>query len=395
MVNKFLNKDDLAKLKSQTPSSKKIVFTYGTFDLIHSGHAAYLVEAKNLGDVLIVGVTTNKSRREMRGKGFPLVDQKNRAELLTFFDFVDGVIYVDDRNLLQHLKILKPDIFFTHSLDWKSHLRKPAEEKFVESYGGQVYKRKPNGPFVSSSMIVELVADLKIKEVVEYFFGKIKIDLANGNWKVGAFSGLKTKIRTESLVFPEHLMTLGLFGSKFGRKIIPQNKLSIIVKKLKKESKKIVLSSGSCDLLHAGHVRFFSKAKEEGEILILGIPTDRIIKKQKGRGRPIINENSRAELMSFFPFIDYIFLFDDESIFPPLMDLQPDVFFTVKEEWNNIEKSSISDNIKEWGGKIVTAPPQADGLSSSKLIKRAAGIRVRELFKEVLHEAEKLTSLKD
>ncbi|PJA41354.1 hypothetical protein CO178_00365 [candidate division WWE3 bacterium CG_4_9_14_3_um_filter_34_6] len=394
--SKNINHKDLKKYcDNLRKTNKKIIFTVGTFDLIHSGHAAYLLKAKMYGDILIVGVGTNKSCKSLRGKGFPLVDQKNRAELIEYFQFVDNTVFVDKQDLTSILEKIRPDVFFTLGLDWKSHLRKPKEEEIVKKYGGRVIKTKQVNPFVSASEIVNRVADLKIKEVIEYFFGKVQIDLSKGNWKSKAFSGLKTQIRSEKLYFGNHSSDLNLFSRKYFGEILDRNKIEEMGNRLKLKGKKIVLSSGACDLLHAGHARFFNKAKSYGDVLVLAIPSNKIITKQKGRGRPIIDEYSRAELMAFFGFVDYIVIFDDESVEPILKELKPDVFFTVKEDWNNVESTSIVAEMEKWGGRVITSPPQSPLLSSSKLIKKAAGLRVRQVFKEVLGEAEKWTSLKD
>ena len=133
---KYLDNKSVSKVVADLKSDhKKIIFTYGTFDLIHSGHAAYLLQAKMCGDILIVGVATNKSNEELRGKGFPLIDQKNRAELLHYFKFVDYTIPVDKQDMLSVLNKIKPNVFYTIGADWKSHLRKKEEIAFVESYG--------------------------------------------------------------------------------------------------------------------------------------------------------------------------------------------------------------------------------------------------------------------
>ncbi len=392
--DKLIKSTDLKSIR-QKYNSKKIVFTYGTFDLLHSGHAAYLAEAKNYGDILVVGVSSDKCKKELRGQGFPLVHEKNRSEILDYFEFVDYTIIVDDRDLLKAIKALKPDVFYTITSDWKSHLRKSNEDKFIKSYGGQIVKVKPVEPFISSSDIVERVADLKIKEIVEYFFGKIKIDLSKGDWSQKKFSGIKASVREDSIFFGDNLNRIGLFGRKFHDKIINLKTLDKVLEREKKEGKNVVFTSGSCDLIHSGHARFFAKAKTLGDVLVLALPSDRIIRKQKGRGRPIVSEKSRSELMAFFEFTDYVIIFDTDSVIPLLEKIQPDVFFTVKEDWNDIENSPLSDMIKKWGGRVEICPPQAEGLSSSKLIRKAAGMRVRQIFSEVLKEAEKWTSLKD
>ena len=389
---KFLKGSDLKNIRKKF-IDKKIVFTYGTFDLVHGGHAAFLAGAKLHGDLLIVGIANNKSKRRLRGPGFPIVDELNRAEIVSYFLFVDYVCFIDESDITKLLTNLKPDIFYTLTTDWKSHLRKSCELEIVKKYDGIVVKVKPSEPYVSSSDIVERAADLKIKEIVEYFFGKITIDLKNGNWSQKKFSGLKTNVRDNCLHFGNHVGRLGIGGAKFASKLISENDILKIKKKF--PAKKIVLTSGSCDLLHAGHLRFYSKAKENGDILILGLPCDKVITKQKGRGRPSVSEYSRAELMTFFDFIDYVFIFTKDSVEPYIETLKPDVFFTVAEEWNDVRNHPIDKKIKEYGGKVVLCPPQSSGISSSKLIKKVAGIRVREIFKEVLNEAEKFTSLKD
>jgi rfaE bifunctional protein nucleotidyltransferase chain/domain len=396
--HKYLTTELLVKLINNLKSERrKIVFTYGTFDLIHSGHAAYLLNAKMCGDVLIVGIATNKSNAELRGKGFPLIDQKNRAELLNYFKFVDYTVLVDKQDLLPTLKKIRPDVFYTIGADWKSHLRKQEEAEYVESYGGKIVKLKKVEPFISSSSIVEKVADLKIKEIIEYFFGKIKIDLSKGNWKQSKFSGLKTSVREEALYFGDHVKELSLFSSNFFGQFVKQKDLKTLGQNLRKSGKTIVLSSGACDLIHAGHARFYKKAKELGDVLVLAIPGNKIITKQKGRGRPIVDERSRAELMMFFEFVDYIVIFNDEKIDPILEDLNPHKFFTVQEDWNEnaLKKTDEVQKIGNWEGMLVSVPPQSPKLSSSRLIRKAAGLRVKELFKEVLKEAENFSTIKD
>lgn len=397
VTDKFIKTSELKKICDKLHATgQNIVFTYGTFDLIHSGHAAYLLKAKSYGDILIVGIASNKSKQKLRGKGFPLIDQKNRAELIDYFDFVNYTTIVNKQDLIPALRRIKPNVFFTLAVDWRSHLRKNKEEAFVKKVGGKVIKTLKSAPFVSASTIVEHVADLKIKEIVSYFFGKTKIDLSRGDWKKTKWSGLKTEIRSDTLNFGDHSSELDFFSKKdyFGE-VISRKNLKKIGNRLHKLKKKIVLSSGACDLVHSGHARFYSKAKSYGDILILAVPSNQVIRKQKGRGRPIVDENSRAELMAFFNFVDYVVIFDDDSVIPLIKDLKPDIFFTVKESWNKVGELSKLDVIKKYGGQVVSVPPQSPKLSSSKLIRKAAGIRVKQIFKEVLKEADRWGSLKD
>ena len=140
-----------AKLRSQ---GKRVVFTTGAYDLIHSGHAHFLAEARTWGDALVVGVSGNSRRREKRGPVHPLVDQAQRMETLSYLRPVDYVTVVD-RAVEDVLVDLQPDVFYTIKEDWKNNVRSKKESDIVEKSGGKVIKADRLEPFVSSSGVVE------------------------------------------------------------------------------------------------------------------------------------------------------------------------------------------------------------------------------------------------
>jgi D-beta-D-heptose 7-phosphate kinase/D-beta-D-heptose 1-phosphate adenosyltransferase len=79
---------------------------------------------------------------------------------------------------------------------------------------------------------------------------------------------------------------------------IKLKELKQIVNKLKKEGKKIVLTNGCFDILHIGHVRYLEEAKKLGDMLIVGVNSDESVRILKGKGRPIMPEKERAEILS-------------------------------------------------------------------------------------------------
>lgn len=89
---------------------KKIVFTNGCFDLLHRGHADYLIKAAELGDRLIVGLNSDLSASNLKGAGRPITDQSSRALLLASFSFVDAVILFDEQDPLDLITWIKPDV---------------------------------------------------------------------------------------------------------------------------------------------------------------------------------------------------------------------------------------------------------------------------------------------
>ena len=92
MKNIFKAGDDLDFVNDLKAQNKKIVFTNGVFDIIHRGHVEYLIEAKNLGDILIVGLNSDSSVKMIKGDKRPIVAEENRAFVLANLKPVDYVV---------------------------------------------------------------------------------------------------------------------------------------------------------------------------------------------------------------------------------------------------------------------------------------------------------------
>lgn len=114
---------------------KKIVFTNGCFDLLHMGHVQLLREAKKLGDILIVGLNSDKSVKQIKGAGRPIVPEGERAELIAALEMVDYVTMFDEPDPLNVIRELRPDVLAKGG-DWAED--KIVGREFVESYGGRV-----------------------------------------------------------------------------------------------------------------------------------------------------------------------------------------------------------------------------------------------------------------
>jgi rfaE bifunctional protein nucleotidyltransferase chain/domain len=109
--NKIILPNDLmGKVASWKSQNLKIVFTNGCFDILHLGHIDYLEKAKALGDILIVGVNTNKSVKRIKGPDRPINDEYARQRMLSALAFVDGVILFNEDTPLNLIKRILPDI---------------------------------------------------------------------------------------------------------------------------------------------------------------------------------------------------------------------------------------------------------------------------------------------
>ena len=92
---------------------------------------------------------------------------------------------------------------------------------------------------------------------------------------------------------------------------------------LKKKGKKVVFANGCFDVVHVGHARFLKGAKAKGDVLVLGLNSDSSVRRLKGKGRPLVSEKERAELMESFEVIDYIVIFNELTVEKTLRELRP------------------------------------------------------------------------
>ena len=133
--NLLSQRDMQKKVKELQESGKKVVFTNGVFDILHVGHLTYLEEARELGDVLIVGVNSDRSVKTNKGDKRPINSEKNRAEMLLGLKFVDFTVIFDEKTPENLLDLLKPDIHVKGGDYKKEDL---PETEIVEKNGGEV-----------------------------------------------------------------------------------------------------------------------------------------------------------------------------------------------------------------------------------------------------------------
>lgn len=132
----LLSQEDMKKkVKELQESGKKVVFTNGVFDILHVGHLTYLEEAGNLGDVLVVGVNSDRSVKTNKGDKRPINPEKFRAQMLLGLKFVDFTVIFDEKTPENLLDLLKPDIHVKGGDYRKEDL---PETEIVEKNGGEV-----------------------------------------------------------------------------------------------------------------------------------------------------------------------------------------------------------------------------------------------------------------
>jgi len=351
------------------------VFTKGTFDLIHAGHMRYLTKAKSLGDKLIVGVVSDASRLRVKGKS-PLIPENLRREVIAGFKQVDEAIIVEEDNLIQTLKTLKPDIFVTIETNVKSGVVDDEITSFVKSYGGKVVVEPQTKPYFTVKKMIDRMAKLKVKQYIERSLGTLTLRI-----KEEDKSSLTNKSGFEYLLsFPA--VDTAKTKENGASRTVSLRDLSELRNSATKHNKKIVFTGGSFDILHIGHIRYLQQAVKRGDKLVVGVASNTNIRKCKGDGRPVIDEDSRSMLLNFVKGVSYTVIYDDAMVAVEL--LKPDVLWTPDEEWNDPEKSDEGKFVKSYGGLVVKAKKGSDEVSASGLIYKLAGDKVKQIFKRLL-----------
>ena len=149
--------------------------------------------------------------------------------------------------------------------------------------------------------------------------------------------------------------------------LIKRNNIDKFCRELKSEGKKIVFTNGCFDILHVGHVRYLTAAKEFGDILIIGLNTDSSVKMLKGNDRPINTEMDRAEVLLALKAVDYVVLFGEKTAEELIADVKPDIY--VKGGDYTLETLPEAKIVQSYGGKVEFIPMVA-GRSTTNIINK-------------------------
>ena len=139
---------------------------------------------------------------------------------------------------------------------------------------------------------------------------------------------------------------------------------------LKKENKALVFTNGCFDILHKGHAVYLNQARSLGDVLIVGVNSDRSVKVLKGDSRPVNNENDRAFLLDNLKSVDYVIIFDEDTPYNLIKDIVPD-FLVKGGDWK--EEDIVGwDIVKSAGGKVMSLD-YVDNYSTTNTLKKLKG----------------------
>ena len=149
-------------------------------------------------------------------------------------------------------------------------------------------------------------------------------------------------------------------------KILNRNSLKKTVARLKAQKKKIVRTNGTFDILHLGHVTYLQKAKNFGDVLIVGVNTDASVKSYKDPNRPVNPELDRIKVLTALACVDHAILFSEPTPLKLILTIRPDVL-AKGADWA-VKDIVGAKEVLSWGGKVKRIP-FVKGRSSTRVIK--------------------------
>jgi len=151
------------------------------------------------------------------------------------------------------------------------------------------------------------------------------------------------------------------------KKILSLDRLLLERERLRAAGQKLVFTNGVFDILHVGHVRYLEQARTLGDVLLVAINSDAAVRELKGEGRPLMNQDERAEILAALRTVDYVTIFDDISPRALIARLLPDVL--VKGGDYALDEIHGREEVEAAGGRVVSLP-FVKGASSSRIIEK-------------------------
>jgi len=259
----------------------------------------------------------------------------------------------DDASLTQAISQLKTQCDLTVSLITLSEQGVAIYDDRLRTHptvAREVFDVTGAGDTVLASLGFALACGYEIDDAVE--FSNLAAGVVVG--KIGsATASLNEIIEYES----------SLNKSSSDAHIKTLNEITVLSKELKARGKKIIFTNGCFDILHAGHVRYLETAKSYGDVLILGLNSDRSVTALKGEGRPINTQLDRAYILAALEAVDYVVVFDDDTPYDLIKAIKPHILVKGGDyEGKQVVGQDIADELK-----LVQF---VDGKSTTKTIEK-------------------------
>lgn len=165
----------------------------------------------------------------------------------------------------------------------------------------------------------------------------------------------------------EILAELGGHAHASANKIVPLEQLDFQLSRIRQTAQRLVMTNGCFDLLHPGHVACLQEARRQGDCLLVALNSDRSVAELKGPGRPIVDEQGRAQMLAALDCVDYVVIFDDVSVASLVQRVLPDVL--AKGGQYAVEQMAGHEAVLRNGGRVVPLPMK-EHYSTTALVQR-------------------------
>lgn len=242
-----------------------------------------------------------------------------------------------------------------------AYLKSPDIAEHVSTRPRKVYDVTGAGDTVLATLTLSLAAGCDYKTAVQ-------LSNVAGGIEVEKFGGATVTIE-------EIITEIAYLGRGSEGKIRSVDSLQAELNWRQKQNQKIVFTNGCFDVIHRGHIEFLKFCKQQGNVVVVGLNSDKSVKTIKGPDRPIHNQMDRAAVLSAFESVDFITIFDEPDPLKLIEKVRPDVL--VKgQDWE--EKGVIgTEFVQSYGGKIVLAP-LVEGKSSTSVIEKMKSLIVKD-----------------
>jgi D-beta-D-heptose 7-phosphate kinase/D-beta-D-heptose 1-phosphate adenosyltransferase len=269
-----------------------------------------------------------------------------------------GISITDEQGLLRAGRLLRTNLnldalVLTRSEEGMSLFFRDGDDVHLPTEAREVFDVSGAGDTVLALLGLGLGAGLSIADAARV-----------ANLAAGIVVG---KVGTSTVSGEELVDVAGRHMGDSDAKIKHPDILAVLLKRERQLGRKVVFTNGCFDLLHVGHVKYLQKARNLGDLLILGLNSDDSIRRIKGPKRPLIGEEERAHLMAALKCIDYVVVFDEDTPLELIRVLRPDIL--VKGGDYSPEGVVGKELVESYGGQVAIIP-FVDGKSTTNIIEK-------------------------
>ena len=244
-------------------------------------------------------------------------------------------------------------LLITRSEEGMSLFSKAFDPVHIPTVAREVFDVSGAGDTVLATLAAGMAARLGIAEAAR---------LANISAGIAV-----SKLGTSTVTPTEIINTVALVRGDSNSKIKNIDVLEVLIEAEKARGKQVVFTNGCFDLLHAGHVKYLQKARNLGDLLVLGLNSDASVRRLKGEKRPLIGEDERAHILAALDCIDYVVIFEEDTPLELISALKPHIL--AKGGDYTPERVVGKDLVEAYGGRVELVS-FVDGKSTTNIIER-------------------------